>query len=664
MNPRPWFARILLLSASLTLIHCGGGGGGGAQAPAAPVQDAPTALKATLFQPPASFHLTWTRPSTAFDGYEFEGRVDSGTYAKLHQGLIASSWTEAYYDAGYGAPELATFSFRVRAIRGASASVYSNEASLRSGLHAPSMFSPYPAGGGLSVSWSNNSKVADTLKLERGIQGSGGTSWNAIPSVPFGTSSWIDREAPEGVPCAYRVTYSKGEESVQATSSSATMPMVAPAQLAATPLVEGVKLSWENPSQVATEVAVMRAPGLDAYASYQQVALVPVGTTSYTDSQLATGYYTYRLENRKAGSYSATSASVQVVTLPPQNGASVTPEILSLPQAQAIRRSSTGQWFLSGTYSYNVAVREPSGGAWTDYLPPNAQSWAAPYFLLDSHDRPHLVYTRSVTQGTQEVALMHAWRDATGWQTEEIARKVLYASSAMPSYTFALDAQDRLHLLWLKSGGTGTDLEYAAKAQGGTWTIESPVTTALSALGAYRLIVDPTGQPHILLGGWQDLRHVTRTGGTWVSEAIPANGATVGWYDFMEGFSPGPDGVSVFVFRGHAPYDGKYDLVLLRKAGGSWLPEEVILTTTTWSFKGILAANPAGTRFALYCSTEAGNVLRRWASGTWTSSQVGPATYGTPLLGFDPADKVYLLLPAGWGSSSSTYPYVLYREQP
>lgn len=260
---------------------------------------------------------------------------------------------------------------------------------------------------------------------------------------------------------------------------------------------------------------------------------------------------------------------------------------------------------------------------------------------------------------------MHAWRDATGWQTEEIARKVLYSSSAMPSYTFALDAQDRLHLLWLKSGGTGTDLEYATKTSGGAWTVESPVTAALqSSLGAYRLMVDPTGQPHVLVGGWQDLRHLTRTDGTWTSETIPGNGASVGWYDFMEGFSPGPDGVSVFVSRAHAPYDGKYDLIMLRKVGGSWLPEEILLTTTTWSFKGILAANPAGTRFALYYSTETGNVLRLWASGSSTTSQVGPSTSGSPTLGFDASDKVYLLLPAGWGGSSSTYPYVLYREQP
>jgi hypothetical protein len=479
-------------------------------------------------------------------------------------------------------------------------------------------------------------------------------------------TSWIDRSAPEGIACSYRLTYSKGSDSAQAISSPATIPMVAPTQLAATPLVEGVTLSWQNPSTVATDVAVMRATGLDSYSSYQQIALLPVGTKTYTDSQLATGYYTYRLENRKTGTSTAFSDPVQVVTLPPQNGASVTPTVLTLPAADVIRRSSQGAWFLSGSYSYNVTVREPSGTGWVDFVPSNAQSWASPYFLLDSQDRPHVVYTRPVVQGAPEVALMHAWRDAAGWQSEEIARRALYSSSGNAAYTFALDASDRLHLLWLNSGGKASNLEYAAKDASGTWTSETPVTfTTQSSLGTYRLVLDPTGQPHIVVGTWQELFHLTRAAGTWSSESIPAPGASGGSYDFLGGVAAGPDSIVVLATRAHQPYDGSYDLMLYRKKAGTWQPEEIVLTTSGYStFSGTLAASSDGTRFGLCYQSTGGSMLRVWTDGTWASSLIGPSSYGVPLIGFGAANKLYLLVHAGWGSTWDAYPYVLYQEQP
>lgn len=667
MKPHAWLRRLLPLSAILALAACGGGSGS-TSAPIPPAQDGPTALSAKIYQAPATFHLTWTRPTTAFDGYEFEGRSGSAPFAKLHDGLIPNTWNEAYYDGSASLSELETVTFRLRVMRGTTPSAYSNESGARIGLLAPYMNSTWITGGSVSVSWTNNSKVADTLTLERGVTQNGTTTWTTLPGIPFGTTSWMDALPPEGSACSYRVTYSKGQDSAQATSIPLTVPMVAPGRPIATARIEGVGLTWQNSSHVATEVAVMRAAGMDAYPSYQQVALLPAGTTSYEDTLLATGYYTYRLENRCSGIGTTYSAPVQVATLPPQsNGVSVSPTVLSLPQAAAIQRSSQGTWFLSGSYLYNIMVREPQGTSWVDYLPPSAQSWSSPYFLLDSQDRPHLVYTRSVVQGTQEVAIMHAWRDATGWQSEEIARRTLYSSSTPSPYTFALDAQDHLHLLWLKSGGNATDLEYATKDATGAWVAESPVSTSpASYLGSYRLSVDATGQVHAFVGAWQTILHLTRGTGGWVSETVPSNGATVGWYDFLGGVVQGPDSVLVLASRAHQPYDGSYDLLMFRKQAGAWLPEEVVLTTSNYnSFSGALAANKAGTRFALYYGTSGGSMLRVWSAGTWTSALVGPgASYSNPLLGFDAADKLYLLVPAGWGGNTSAFPYVFYQEQP
>jgi len=596
--------------------------------------------------------------------------MGTGDFTKLNTDLLPSSWKAAYLTLDPAVPECSDFTFRLRAMRGGAPSPYSNEATYRHGIRPPYLNSPWSASGGIQVSWTNNSSVADTLLLERGRTQDNGVTyqWSPIPNVPLSANSCLDTGPfTEGARYGYRLTLSKGTDKAQSVSGySVAIGMAPPSGLVATPLVEGVRLNWTNSSQVATEVAIMRAPGMDSYSSFQVVAVLPVGTTSYEDSQLATGYYTYRIENRKAGVGAATSASVQVVTLPPQNGASVTPTILRLPQAGIIRRSSKGEWFLSGTYQYDILVREPSGTSWVDYRPTNATSWSAPYFLLDSQDHPHVVYTRSVVQGTQEVAIMHAWKDAVGWKTEEIARRTLYSSSALSAYTFALDAQDRLHLLWLKSGGNVTDLEYAIKDQAGTWIMESPTNVPTqSLLGSYKLMVDPTGQPHVLIGAWQELFHLTRSGGAWVRESVPSNGVSVGWYDFLAGLAPGPDSVTVLAPRAHQPYDGSFDLMMFRKEAGIWLPEEVVYTTTGYSsINGTLAANNSGTRFGLYCPSSSGNMLRVWTAGVWTNSLVGPSNYGTPVLGFGATDKLWLLLPAGWGSGENDYPYVLYREQP
>lgn len=167
------------------------------------------------------------------------------------------------------------------------------------------------------------------------------------------------------------------------------------------------------------------------------------------------------------------------------------------------------------------------------------------------------------------------------------------------------------------------------------------------------------------MGAWQELFHLTRAAGAWSSESIPAPGVSIGWYDFLGGVAAGPDSIMVLANRARQPYDGSYDLMLYRKKNGTWLPEEIALATSGYSsFNGTLAASNDGARFGLYYQTNGGAMLRVWTDGTWASTLVGPNNYGTPLLGFGTSNKLYLLVHAGWGGSSNTFPYVLYQEQP
>jgi len=569
-------------------------------------------------------------------------------------------------DSGSQAPELTTFTFRIRAVNQDLVSGYSNDATARSLLIAPTIDPPASGWNGISVSWQNHSLIADTLKLERGTSRDAAGTWTTIPGVPFGATSWTDRTAQEGASYYYRITYAKGADTIQATSFyDAPMLLLAPEQLTASPLSGGVGLAWANPSRAASQVAVLRASGLDANRSFQEVALLPATQTSFVDSGLTAGYYQYRLEHRRPGWASVPSETIPAATLPPQNSASLQPVVITLPEANVVRRSSKGNWVLSGPYPWEVRLREPFGNGWVDFAPAEALRWFAPYFLLDSRDFPHLVYSAPSAADAQRIALVHAWRNSDGWQREEITTPGPGPESDPSILTFTLDAQDRLHLLW-RTGALVQDLEYAFKGQDGRWFTE-PVDNPSppSLLWQFRLEVDPTGQPHVLIGTDQEVQHLTRSNGAWGVEVVPVNGAMLGAYSLLESTAPAPDACIVFVRRDRTPYDGTMDLLMLRKEAGTWLPEEILFNSPVYPlFTASLTSSRDGTRLGLLHSAPGGNLLHVWTSGIWTDALVGPYSFGTPHMGFSPLNKLFLLMPAGAGESPSAYPYVLYQEQP
>lgn len=306
------------LTAALALIlGCAGG-----RVTSSPVPtEGPTQLAATATFGEIAF--TWTPPVAAFDGYEFEGRSQDGSFVKLNTGLLPNTWTTARLELDPNDPECAEQAFRLRVVRGGIPSLYSNEVSCRNGIRPPSVHSPYPAAGGIQIRWENYSLVADSLLLERGETLDGGTTyaWTALAGVPATATSWIDTGPfVEGAAYGYRVTYGKGEDKAQAVSSyPLTLTMLPPADLSSTSLEGGVRLSWKNQSQIAEEIVVLRAEWADP-PSFQEIAYLPSTATTYEDLALPAGQYTYRVEARKAGISPAASAWVQTTALPPGSG--------------------------------------------------------------------------------------------------------------------------------------------------------------------------------------------------------------------------------------------------------------------------------------------------------------------------------------------------------
>ncbi|GEM_PF-3444940 len=671
-RPSLWSIVLFGLLPLMGLAGCGSGGGGGST----PALNGPTNLKVTGdlgISPQLEF--TWTAPANRIDGYEFESATGGDAFTKLGTQLIPADWTIGYLSFNPSVlPEDTELKFRMRAVLGTAASPYSNVVSSSTGLRKPTFDSAVNGAEGIALKWTNNSSLADTLTLERGTSATYAepTSWTAIPGVAFGTTTYLDSEAPENTYVTYRVTYSKGAKAAQALSYSISTTLKAPAGLVATPLVEGVSLTWENRSAGATEVVVTRASGItSSYPYFEDVAHLAATATSYQDLQLATGYYTYRVEARKASTQAAPSLSAKVVTLPiPGALALAAPAIKSLPPSLMGAMDSRGAWTFVQILNYDsFVIATPSGTDWVSHPLSNASSLAAPMLQLDSHDRPHTVYQRKVMQGSEEVAITHAWFDGAAWQTEEVARRILTPYTSQGSLVFTLDRSDRLHLAWQKDGSGISGLEYAFKGADGVWNTESlnVVTPAPTYLSSFRLTVDAGGVPHVLVGTWQDIYLLQRQGpNQWQWEQVPSGAAMLLSYDCLDFAVSYRGDLHVFFTRPHVPSDqANYtDLCEVRKAGGAWTPVQVLATTgITGSTSGAYCvASPMSDRIALRFLSSGGQQLLTLDQDAWSKVTLGPGETNRPYLGFDANDKFYLMQKLGFDSGTGPSTYVLYGE--
>lgn len=659
------------------LAACGGGGSG-----SSPALGGPTNLS-VQWSPVYSNYvdISWTAPLDTIDGYQLEERNGSAAFTLLNtNGLldyrsVATGWSVNTASLA----EDSNLDFRMRAFKGSGSSAYSNTASLHMGLKAPGFTNVTYSSAGVDVSWTNYSTVADTLLLERGIfaPASSTYTWTTVPGITFGAVHYLDPNPPEEATVAYRATYSKGAETVSSISYTVSVGLKAPVNLQAVPLVEGVNLTWQNQSTSATEVVVCRASGLDAYPSYQDLAHLAPGATSYQDLALAMGYYTYRIDARGPNYQTSSSKGVMAVTLPlPGTGPTLAPRLISQPAATGGAMNGSQQWFLAQDSSYNsgpVTIQSPDGAGWTPYLPPNATSLLAPKILLDSLGHPHTVFLRSVVQGGSVQAIVHAWFDGTAWQTEEVARRTLYNTSSATGPAFQLDGADNLKLLWLNSLGTPAGLEYAYKGTGGAWTTETlnVVTPSITLIGNFTLNLDANGAPCVLLTSWQANYFLQRQGpAQWSWEALPAS--VLQNMSTLQGtvLSPSGDFTILLTQSNFTGNTFSYQLCQLTRAAGTWGSVQVLLPlgSSDSSLQGAtIRQTPSASRLAIcFQSYGSGEILLFRDQGIWTTTTIGPSSYYNypPLAGFDGNGKLHLLLPAASAYNATTMTYVAFDEAP
>jgi len=661
--PRLPFLHALVITILALIAGCGGGGGGSSQP-----FSGPTGLQANWdAASPSYVMLSWTAPPQAIDGYVLEERLGNASFTRVNtDGLISPQYTGGllWVDSSAVA-ELTPISFRLYAVSGQAMSTYSNTATVTSQIRSPGYINVVGADAGFKVSWTNASLVADTLVLERGIAAdySGtGTTWTRIPSVSFGVTEYLDADVPESAYVSYRVTYSKGGAAASNVSSIQSTALKPPANLVVTAGVEKTHLTWTNRSATATAVVVTRANSVGTYPSFTDVAVLGPGATSYDDLQLPTGYYTYRIEARKAGSYGgAQSSAVKVATLPVTSSSlELTPSLLSMPAASMAALPFGGSWILGSFPGYGGgSVSMPSGGAWITQTFPNAHLVCQPGLMVDGSGHPHLVYSRYVTQGASEQALVHAWHDGTTWQAEEIARSVVNGAGIA-----RLDASGNPIVLWQTSYSTPSSIRIALKASG-TWLVESPALALDSiSYSTLSMTLDVSGAPVVLVGGYYGSAVARRTGpSAWATENLPSEpgySSSSG----MEIVTTSDGDLHVLNYRQHYPYDSTYEVAWSRRTSGGWSQPSQIFAQAASYNAGITSVSPSGDRIVVAYPSATGSMLLVYAQGAWSTVVLGPNLSFRPFVAFDAQGRIHLLQSTSYYSSESgNIDYFQYDEQ-
>ncbi|BDU75979.1 fibronectin type III domain-containing protein [Mesoterricola sediminis] len=657
----------LALLALAILPGCSGGGG----QPQVPLEP-PTHLTAswsTTFADHA--HLTWTAPAQPVDGYNAEFRIDSGGYTRLNtEGLYNPAWTYGHWPIPLSTlPELTPLSFRMSSTRGSGTSGYSNEASLIAPLRAPARPVTTEVIGGYRVTWINNSLVADSLTLERGVTPNGyapDAVWTQIPGVAFGALDYTDFAAPEGAGICYRVTYARGAASTSSTSLVFTSGLNGPVNLVATPGADSVHLTWANRSTAAASVVVARASTLGADPTFLPIATLPPTGTSFDDVQVPTGYYTYRVEARAAGAFAgAPSPAVKVAIRPAAvPGLTVVPSILpAMPSGSLGALAPQGTWFLGipPGLSSTCRVFHPVDGTWVTQAFASATRLASPGLASDAQGRPHLVLARPVAQGSSQSVLVHAWFDGGAWQEEEITRTSLPTGFAPPAFVLPAGSQHP-SVLFLTSA---RDLIYMSRGEDGTWQSETldPFLPVGFVCDRFTLILDGAGAPAVLAGDYPGPQLLRRTGAdAWVAEALPSGLAEYGGRGSLVATADGD--LHLFLAMETTFLSRTYNLAWSRRSGGAWSsPATLVALRDASPTPSIQAkASPDGTRVIVACPTPLGNTLLAFAQGAWAQVVLGPALEPPPLLGFMSDGRLRVLQKAGYEYANGWSDYVQYTE--
>jgi len=647
MRPAPAlaFASILLLAG------CGGGG-----------------KEARGLEPPGAFSvaqgsffnelvLGWTpSPTPGVEGYNLYGAAGSDAFSMINTAVIPADTSGGTLLLPATVPELTDLRFRIQSLKGTALSPFAN-AGFRLGIR--------PVGNlvvtiqydvpSIRLSWFKDSQVADTVVLrKKSVEGSITRPFATLLSTSPDVTSFEDTDVKEGVTYGYEVYLAKGAEASKSIGYDGFyFNLAAPGQLAAATGPDSATLTWVNHSRLATELRVYRSlrfDGIDNGAT--PISVLPAGATSYTDSGLAQGIYTYAVASYNAARGEAERSPLvhAILQAPALDGLAFRSRLQSLPVASSYQLDAQGNWMawpVRGVGQAGSLVTRTPAGDQSLALGTVAYT-SLPGILMDNAFRPHLAYTVQPPEAvsTGDLNLVHTWQDDTGWHTETVASHGNYLEPNLTpggGYPFLVAPDGSLHLLFEQIQTSTPVITEAVRSAAG-WTLKADPRLydfsgfAIAASGellALKVVWVGAGQK-------QGLELWTRAGdGSWSGAPVP--GVALG--NLSDGSSlslrTAPDGTV------HLLAATPTGVVYLAQRAGLWSQPEAVCTDTRFPGDGIqLSLGDGGRRPFCAGNTAQGYTLfTRAQDGSWPGTLLVPAgdypVYAWP--GFDAAGKLYLV---------------------
>ena len=443
----------------------------------------PSDLTAAESGPFDEILITWVEPSGEVDGYELDGRIAGGSWERLNTDLIPRGVTGDVLTLDPSTPELTTFGFRIRSVKGGARSEWSPEAPYLRGIHPPTALvadtSWTPDGlwriPPVSLAWSNNSLVATDLLLERApASGSGAGTFSPVGGVAFGETSHQDGEVTEGA-WQYRVRYGKdGIWSRAAFVTTNVIDIVPPAALVAAKTASGVELGWSNRSTVAEQLVYRIDP---SPAGTVLLTTLPVGASAYLDPFNAPWPATrYGVTGvAPSGATATTEVALGALTLtgPVTLAGSAALAPVAGPYT-GIARSDASHFHIAAQLP--AVVYRDTGSGWEQHSLAGAVNFAAPAVLADENGNPHVVYYGGYPD-LPDTPLMHERFDGAAWRSEQI---VLAPADGA---TFALTPGGVVHVLVRRRESSGSYTTVHRVGSAGVWVATDLTATTLPQQG-------------------------------------------------------------------------------------------------------------------------------------------------------------------------------------
>jgi len=323
---------------------------------------APTTL-ASQAASSSAIDLSWVDGSSDETGFEVERKSGAaGTWSRVS---TPSANAISIRDAGLSAST--AYTYRVRAVNGAGASSYTNEASATTAASAIPAAPANLVGQAVSstmidLSWEDHSSNENGFSVER----LNGSSWGQVAWVADNITLYRNTGLSPGISYSYRVLAFNGSgnssttNQVSITTPAASQIPAAPTSLSGSADTStSVTLAWTDGSSNENGFSIERLNG----STWGQIAWVADGITTYRNTGLSPGTaYSYRVLAFNGFGNSPTTNQVTVTT-PPASQIPAAPTNLSGTADSST--SATLSWGDGSSNENGFSIERLSGSTWS-----------------------------------------------------------------------------------------------------------------------------------------------------------------------------------------------------------------------------------------------------------------------------------------------------------